>query len=159
MNLIIISNFWKFDINIYWQSKYWDIKFNAICFKRCSSCLCCIHWIISTIFTQFFDHVKSSSILQLIKDKLRDLQTLIKYFNGATISTLNLLVLPGVLPIIFVLYSKDLLIVAFLLFVLYLLLLSLASSFIIIPILCYNFTKLLMSWNNCHCTLTNCALV
>ena len=34
--------------------------------------------------TQFFDHAKSSSIPQLIKDKLRDLQILSKYFNETT---------------------------------------------------------------------------
>ena len=36
--------------------------------------------------TQHFDHDKLSSISQLIKDKSRDLQKLLKYFNGITTS-------------------------------------------------------------------------
>ena len=60
---------------------------------------------------QFFAHLKSSSISQLIKDKSRDFQKLFKYFNGTTASTSNLLLLADVLPIIFVLCLKDLLFV------------------------------------------------
>ena len=58
---------------------------------------------------QFFDLGKSSSISHLINGKSKDLQNLLKYFNVATTSVSN--VLPGVLPIIFVLYPKDLLVV------------------------------------------------
>ena len=58
---------------------------------------------------QFFDHNKSSSISQLIKGKSRYLQKLLKYYNGTTTSVSNVLLLAGVLPIIFALYSKDLL--------------------------------------------------
>ena len=56
--------------------------------------------------TRFFDHVKSSSISQLIKDKLRNLQTVPKCFNGTTTSAFNQLLLFDVLPINLVLYSK-----------------------------------------------------
>ena len=64
--------------------------------------------------TQYFDHVKSSSISQLIKGKTRDLQKLLTYFNGAITSRFNLLLLFDVFPINFLLNSKDLLVVVFL---------------------------------------------
>ena len=64
--------------------------------------------------TQFFHHVKSSSILQFIKGKSRDLQKLLRYFNGATSSTFMSLLSGRLLLIIFVLYSKYLLAVVFL---------------------------------------------
>ena len=67
--------------------------------------------------TQYFDHDKSSSISQLIKGESRDLQKLLKYFNGTTTSASDILLSFGVLLIIFVLYSKDLLVVVLLLFV------------------------------------------
>ena len=66
--------------------------------------------------TQYLDHDKSSSISQLIKEKSRDLQKLLRYFNGTTISASNIVSF-GVLPIIFVLYSKHLLAVVLLLFI------------------------------------------
>ena len=50
--------------------------------------------------------------------KSRDLQNLLKYFNGITTSVFILLLFTGFLPIIFVLYSKDLLVVDLLLFTL-----------------------------------------
>ena len=54
---------------------------------------------------QFSDHDKPSSISLLTKGIPRDLQKLLKYFNGTTISVSNgLLLLAGVLPFIFVLY-------------------------------------------------------
>ena len=43
--------------------------------------------------TQFFYHDKSSSIFQLLKGKSRDLQKLLKYFNGITTSAFNLLLI------------------------------------------------------------------
>ena len=76
---------------------------------------------------QSFDHDKS----QLNKGKLRDLQKLLKYFNGTTTSVSNVLLLADVLPIIFVLYPKDLLVVAMLLFILWL-------------------ATILLAWNNSH---------
>ena len=60
-----------------------------------------------------FNHDKSSSILQLLKDKLRDLRKLLKYINGTTTSVSKVLILIGVLPIIFALYLKDLLVFVF----------------------------------------------
>ena len=53
--------------------------------------------------TQYLDHDKSSSILQIINGKSRDLQNLRKYFNGTATSTFNLLPFFDVLAIIFVL--------------------------------------------------------
>ena len=53
---------------------------------------------------QFLEHEKSSSFSQLIKDKSRDLQKSLKYFNGTIPSISKLLLLSSVLPIIFVLY-------------------------------------------------------
>ena len=52
--------------------------------------------------TQYLDHDKSSSISQLIKGKSRDLQKLLKYFNGTTTSASNLPPSPGAVPINFV---------------------------------------------------------
>ena len=50
--------------------------------------------------------------------KLTDLQKLLKYFNGTTTSAFNLFSLSGVIPIIYILYSKDLLVVVLFLFIL-----------------------------------------
>ena len=78
-----------------------------------------------------FDNDKSSSISQLINGKSRDLQKLLKYFNRATTSASNILLSSGVVPINFVLYSKDLLVFVLLLFILLLAaLFSFTSSFI-----------------------------
>ena len=79
----------------------------------------------------FFDHDKSSSISQLIKVKLRNLQKLLKDFNGTTTFSFNAILSAGVLPIIFVKYSKDLVVIALLSFILLLgLSFSFSSSFI-----------------------------
>ena len=58
-----------------------------------------------------FDHDKLSSVSKLINGKSRNLQKLLKYFNVTTTSVCNVLLPFGVLPIIFVLYSKDLLVI------------------------------------------------
>ena len=77
-----------------------------------------------------FDHDKSSSILQLIKGKSRNLHKLLKCFNGTT-TAFHVILSSSVLPIIFVLYSKDLLVIVFFLFILLpSLLFSMAESFI-----------------------------
>ena len=68
--------------------------------------------------TYSFDHDKLISISQLIKEKLRDLQKLLKYFNRATTSMSNILLSFCLIPINFVLYLKDLLVIALLLLVL-----------------------------------------
>ena len=70
---------------------------------------------ISDIMRSFYQY-KLSSISQFIKDKSRDLQKLLENFNRSTISVVNVLLPAGVLLIIFVLYSKDLLAVVVLLF-------------------------------------------
>ena len=57
----------------------------------------------------FLDNNKSSSTSQLIKGKSRVLKKLLKCFNGITTSLFNELLFTGVHPIIFVMYSKDLL--------------------------------------------------
>ena len=56
---------------------------------------------------QFIDHNKSSSILQLIKWKSRDLQKLLRYFDKTTTSVSNLSKIVDVFLVIFVLCSKD----------------------------------------------------
>ena len=57
-------------------------------------------------------------ISQLINGKSRYLQKLLKFFNGTTTSTFNVLLSFGVLPINFVLYSNNLLAIVLLLFIL-----------------------------------------
>ena len=59
--------------------------------------------------TQSFNHDKSSSISQLIESKSRNLQKLLKYFNGTTTSMSNVLLPAGVLPPILLLYSVKIL--------------------------------------------------
>ena len=65
-----------------------------------------------------FDHDKSSSVLQLISGLSIDLQKLLKYFNGTTTSASSILLSPNVLPINFAFYSKDLLLIVLLSFIL-----------------------------------------
>ena len=48
-----------------------------------------IMWSSSSINTQCFGHLKSSSNLKLINGKSRDLQKLLKYFNGTISSVFN----------------------------------------------------------------------
>ena len=75
-----------------------------------------------------FDYDKSVSVSQLINGKSKDLQKPLKY--GTTNSAFNILLLFRVLPINFVLYSKDLLFIVLLLFILILAaVFSFASSF------------------------------
>ena len=59
--------------------------------------------------TQSFNYDKSSSISQLIKSKSRNLQKLLKYFNGTATSVSNVLLPAGVLPAILLLYSVKIL--------------------------------------------------
>ena len=58
------------------------------------------------IITQFADHVKVSSTSQLIKGISRDLQKLLRYFNGA-ISSISIHLLLSVWPVIFVLKLNE----------------------------------------------------
>ena len=70
---------------------------------------------------QFLVHGKSSSVSQLVKGKSRNLRKLLKHANETTKqqqSKSTILLSAGVLPVIFVLYSKDLLVVVLLLFIL-----------------------------------------
>ena len=64
--------------------------------------------------------------------KMEKSQKLIKYFNGTTTSVSNVLLSSGILSIIFVLCSKDLLVIVSFVFILLLLAVSIsfASSFI-----------------------------
>ena len=78
--------------------------------------------------TQFFYHDKSS-LTSLNKGKSTDLQKLLKYFSR-TSYVYNLLIIAGAAPVIFVLCSKDLLVVALLLFIVKLATTSLSLSFI-----------------------------
>ena len=63
-------------------------------------------------------HDKSSSILQLLKNKSKDLQKLITYFNRTINSATNVFQLAGVLRDTFALCLKDFLVVVLLLFIL-----------------------------------------
>ena len=58
---------------------------------------------------QYFDHLNSSSFSHWINSKPKNLQNLLNYFNRTEISVSSLLISPIILPIIFVLHSKDLL--------------------------------------------------
>ena len=81
--------------------------------------------------TQVFGHFNSSftSQFQLLNRKSRDLQKLLKYSSGTTTSASSTLLLFGVLPIMVVLHSKDLLVIFLLLFILLPLLISITESF------------------------------
>ena len=108
----------------------------------------------------FFVHLKSSSISQLIKCKSRNLQKLLKYFNRATTSVSNLLAITSVSPVIFALYSKDLLVVVLLLFCFlsYNYLHDYFHSHHHLLHFYSNFTNLLMSYNSFCYILTDYAL-
>ena len=80
----------------------------------------------------YLDHYKSISISQLINGKSRDLQKLRKYFNRTTTSASNVLLSIDVLLIIFILYSKDFLVIALLLLILLLSEFSFSSSVLIL---------------------------
>ena len=107
---------------------YWEIKISTIYLKSCIVNVSAIARLDELAitgavlyfsdFTQFFNHDKSSSISLLIKGKSKDLQKLLKYSNETTTSAFNVLLLICVFPIIFVLYSKDLLVIILLLFIL-----------------------------------------
>ena len=99
-----------------------------------ASRLSCIPGIIDiSDITHPFEHDKSKSISQWINGKSRNLQKLLKYCNGTTTSVSNVLLSYDVFPIIFLLYSKDLLFIILLLFILSPLLISVAESFISWP--------------------------
>ena len=55
----------------------------------------------------FFDQTKIRFTSQLIDGIFKVLQKLLKFFNDIVVLTLFLASLPGVLPVIFVLYLKD----------------------------------------------------
>ena len=97
----------------------------SICIS--SYCSCSWYFVNYTIFCP--SQVKF--YFSLIKGKSRNLQKLLKYFNRATTSVFDLLLSSRIFPVIFVLYSKDLLVIFLLLFILKLLasLFSLAVSF------------------------------
>ena len=75
-----------FDVIVYSQSDYRDIKFSiiyvALVVVVTSAGLSPATAAVLDIWDipQFLVHVKSSSVSQLIKGKLRDLQKLLKYF-------------------------------------------------------------------------------
>ena len=76
-----------------------------------------------------FNYDKSSVISQLLNGESRDLQKLLKYFNGTTTSASNIFLSSGVLPITFVLYSKDLLVIVFFFYAVIAVLFLLSESF------------------------------
>ena len=101
----------------------------------------------------FCDNDKSSSISELINSKSRNLQKLLKYFNKQHFWVWsNVLLSSGVLPIIFVLYLKDLL---FILFCCYFIVII---NFFLIIIYFNSIIILQISYNNCLYILTDYAL-
>ena len=78
-----------------------------------------------------FNHDKSSSIFDLINGKLRNLQKVHKHFNGTSSFAFNVLLSFGVLPINFVLYSKDILVICYCSVVIYSIIISIFISIII----------------------------
>ena len=111
---------------IYRKSNYLSMKF-SINYLKCSPVVCIaatsrIDGLASGLpgtadvidfsdIIHYFDHDKSSSISKLTKGKSRDLEKQPKYFNGMTTSASNILLLFGALPIIFVLSSKELIVI------------------------------------------------
>ena len=101
----------------------------------------------------FCDNDKSSSISELINSKSRNLQKLLKYFNKQHFWVWsNVLLSSGVLPIIFVLYLKDLL---FILLCCYFIVII---NFFLIIIYFKSIIILQLSYNNCLYILTDYAL-
>ena len=100
-----------------------------------------------------FDHDKSNSTSQLIKSKARNFRKFLKYVNGTTKSGYNLLFSVGALPIDFVLYSIDLILVVLLL-IFSLLVASFSVAASLTSSLKY-FHRLLDFLNNFHYILTN----
>ena len=78
-----------------------------------------------------FNHDKSISISDLVNGELRCLQKLLKYFNGTSSSAFNVLLSFGMLPINFVLYSKDILVMCYGSVVIYSIIISIFISIII----------------------------
>ena len=112
-------------------------------FEMCSSCFHCYHflrrWISIWIsrysrcywcfwYYIFFWPWQITFYFTADSGKSRNLQRLVKYFNGTTISGFNVLLSFGVLPIILFLYSKYFLLIV--LSLLQSLLISIAESFI-----------------------------
>ena len=103
----LLKIFKKHNDIIYRQSEYRDIKFRVIYLKCCTSCQHCFQWVITTHcrFSGYFknctifDDSNSRSISKPTNGKLKDLQKVIKYPNGATTSTSNLPLSAVVLPI------------------------------------------------------------
>ena len=107
------------------QSNNWNIKFSIIYLKCSSSCLCCIHLIISPHFSNYWYFQYYILWPWQIKFyftgnqwQIQKSPKLLKYLNWLTTSVSNVSLSSGVLPIIFVLNSKDLLVTVLLLFVL-----------------------------------------
>ena len=102
----LLYTFWKFDI-IYWQivtNRTWSLAL-FIWSVAPVVCLASIAWTVGLAFglpailgvigisdiIHYFYHDKSISISLLIKDKSRDIQILLKYFNGTLTSASNAL--------------------------------------------------------------------
>ena len=151
----------KFDIIIYRQSDYMNIKFGII-YLKCwtSSCYCCFYWIIyshCSCYWYFLVRLNSSSISQLIKSKWRDPQKLLKYFNRinkfcdqpTTIRWWS----PYYFCRILKRFSCCCLVVSYPIFNCSIIFISIHSLH-----LCNNSTNFLISQNNVHHTLTDYTL-
>ena len=94
--------------------------------KCCSKCFCCCcgwNWWIGSYFRSswYFRYYTVYWPCQIklyfaVNQNLIEWYPKIKYFNGTLTSVSNLLLLSGVPPFIYVLYSKDLLAIVFSLF-------------------------------------------
>ena len=92
-----------------------------------------------------FDYDKSSSISQLIKDKLKNLQKFIKYFNGTTTSVSNVLLSFGVLSLLFLSCTQKIYLLLSCCYLFYNYQYHYFHSHHYLFHLYYNFTKFLMS--------------
>ena len=123
--------------------------------KCCSSCFCCfsscIGWIGSNCRCFWYCRNYTFSwpwqfklYFTFNQRQIKNLQNLLKYFNGTTISVSNILSSSGALPIISVLYSKYLLVVVY----------SITTSIIIFACIVIHFISIIIrkfSW--CHTTI------
>ena len=94
-----------------------NIRFSIIYFKCCSFCLYCICWISSTHFrySWYFRSYIISWSCQIKLYSIVNQFVKLKYCNRATTSVSNLLLIYGVLPVTFCLYSRNLLALLFIL--------------------------------------------
>ena len=135
------------------------IKLSVIGLTCCSICLYCCHvgnsritiWITRHVINIIIRYYKCfltiiNQVLQLINDKSRNLQKLLKYFHGITTSVSNVSILFGMLSINFVLYSKSLKNCSALIY-------QIISIMILILIIIYSISTKIPQSSWCHRTI------